>query len=99
MIMPHSARRRGHQETPVIVFFVWLFCTLGMGLATVARDAERAKKAGEIVGQNERFWSLLRGCAWGTALFLALIAALFVWVAIYLWLENRERKRAQKENL
>lgn len=94
-------RRRGHRETPIIVGLFWLICTLGLGVLTVVRDAKRAEKVGATLDLAQKWTVFWHGCAWGTATFLALLVALFVFLAVVFKLEDWRWKRQdakRKEN-
>ena len=86
-------RKHGHQQTPFVVGFVLLFCTLGMGVMTVIRDGKRAARVGETLDFGEKVGSFVSGFGWGLVFFVGLFGALFLVFLCGFWLEKWKWKR------
>ena len=87
-----SRRRRGHRETPIIVGLIGLLGVSLSGFAHLARAAERAKKAGLILGASERWLAFGRGCLFALGTVAAIVLVLANWVGITILLDNRRSK-------
>lgn len=88
-------RKRGHQQTPFVVGFVLLFCSVGMGTMTVIRDGKRASHVGNPLEFADKIESFAIGFGWGLLFFVALFSALILFFLCGFWSENWKWKRSK----
>ena len=85
-------RRRGHQQTPVVIGLICLISVPLSGAMTLAREAARAHKAHITLESSEKWLAFGRGCALALGTLLAVTLFVAVWVGIVIWRDNRRFK-------